>query len=218
VFDRDERHDRAFDELADEIKSMYRFDEIARRVIDATPAVSPDQDLLAFLAEVRKVATGYLNLKKEPEDRNVSHFSTVMRRGSEVQPRSASTYVRARAEQMLTRLCDECIATIGGAYSMEKEKERIRKLVARSAKCGPRKPVKTQRQLDDVRQAAAKAKSPYPSHDEHFRLLLGHAWSTFDVERLVMHSKSVDEFERNFHSFVIQSTYIVCPDSGCTIL
>ena len=119
---------------------------------------------------------------------------------------------------MLTRLCDECIATIGGAYSMEKEKERIRKLVARSAKCGPRKPVKTQRQLDDVRQAAAKAKSPYPSPDEHFRLLLGHAWSTFDVERLVKNSKSVDEFERNFRSFVIQSTYIVCPDSGCTIL
>ena len=107
VFDRDKRPDRAFDELADEIRNI-RFDEIARRVIDATPAVSPDQDLLAFLAEVRKVATGYLNLKKEPEHRNVAEFSTVAekRRSSDV-------------------------------HSMEKEKERIRKLVARSAKVRP---------------------------------------------------------------------------------
>ena len=57
-FDRDKEHDPAFNALAAEIKGMYRFDEIAQRVIETTRAVSPDEDLRAFMAEVRKVAMG----------------------------------------------------------------------------------------------------------------------------------------------------------------
>ncbi len=49
-------------------------------------------------------------------------------------------------------------------------------------------------------------------------MLFDHAWRTFDVARLVQESESVGDFERKFRSFVIQSTYIGCNDSGCAIL
>jgi hypothetical protein len=60
LYDRDERHNPAFNKLAAEIKAMYRFDEIARRVIDTTDAVSPDEDLRRFMRAVSKVAMEYL--------------------------------------------------------------------------------------------------------------------------------------------------------------
>ena len=210
---RDAGYNPALNKLAAEIKELYHFDTIAQNVIATTPAVSPDEDLRAFMEAVRKVAQGHLLLPNEPEYRNISHFATETlkgRGGHDVQPRPKHAYAHARAVQILTRLCDECIDTIGGAYSKETEKARITKLVARRVRRGARGPV----QREAAKAKPEGPKGTYPPRDEHFRMLFDHAWGTFDVTALVKESTSVDEFERKFHSSVLRSTY----DSGCAIL